>query len=98
MKLLFIESPVTRETGLAMPLRIVRHTSLNSLGFLLQWTKGVTRRIDAFQQVRPQKALKPAKPLILHRVDKLVHDDTPLSPTISSDENAIPKRKPCGLG
>jgi hypothetical protein len=29
--------------------RIVRHTSLNSLRFLLQWTKGITRRIDAFQ-------------------------------------------------
>ena len=28
---------------------IVRHTSLNSLGFLLHWTKGITRRIDAFQ-------------------------------------------------
>jgi hypothetical protein len=52
---------------------------LNSLGFLLQWPKGITRRIDALQQARPEKALNPAKPLILHRVGALVHDEGTLS-------------------
>jgi hypothetical protein len=69
---------------------------LNSLGLLLQRSKGITRRIDALQQVRPQETLKPAKTLILHRVNTLMHNEGTLSPTISMNEDAIPNRKPCG--
>ena len=53
----------------------------------------ITRRSNAFQQIRAQKTLEPAQPFILGGVNKLMHNERTLIPTIDLNKNAITKRE-----
>ena len=62
--------------------------ALNPLGFLLHWCRRVADG-DALVQTLPQEGFDAGEPLRLHRVCKLVNDQTPLTPVIVTNENAV---------
>ena len=49
----------------------------------------ITRRNNTLKQIRAQKAIEPAEPLILHYMNKQMHENMTLSPTIVPDKNTI---------
>ena len=62
--------------------------TLNPLFLLLHWCSRVDDG-DAFVQILPQECFDAAEPLILHRVCKLVNDQTPLAPVVVAKPNAV---------
>jgi hypothetical protein len=49
-------------------------------------------------QILPQKRLKPAEPLVLERVNKLVKNQPSIAPTIIPDEDAVSQGQPSCAG
>ena len=64
------------------------------LGFLFERAEGIAGRGDALVQIRFQEWPEATETFVLGGVRQFVDDQSPISPAIGTDENAVPQTHP----